>query len=183
MRRQRSPLYPRDLYGVRQPLCISDPKTWFRRGRKRFKKEHKRILTESFMRSRLQRGRMDFFFFFWIVLCTQVLNNHQFDHLPNLSSNCYSSHNNTLSRYAIQYLFGSPDFTRVGTLVPTDKENRNLDHYKLASWIATEECKSEVGTMHREDPTMPATPSAAPRHCVSHSGFCSRDHSSPTRDL
>ena len=27
-----------------------------------------------------KQGRMDFSFSFWIVLCTQVLNNHQFDH-------------------------------------------------------------------------------------------------------
>ena len=27
----------------------------------------------------------------------------------------------------------------------TDKKNRNLDHYKLASWIATKEYKSEAG--------------------------------------
>ena len=55
--------YPRDLHGARQPPSISDPETWFRRGRERFMEEHKRLLTESFMRSRLH-AREDGLFLF-----------------------------------------------------------------------------------------------------------------------
>ena len=123
--------------------CISNPGTWNRRGRERFKEEHKRLLAESFMRSRLHARKDGLFLFsFWIVLCTQVLNNHQFDHstksiidllsltqqhielirntIPVWLARLYSSWHvgYKLTRKTAQYLFGSPDFTRVGTLVP-----------------------------------------------------------------
>merc|ERR1712087_453129 len=116
--------------------------TWFWSGRERYKKEHKRLLTEKLMRSKLHARKVGSFFSFWIVLCTQVLNNHQFDHstksiidllsltqqhielirntIPVWLARLYSSWHvgYKLTRKTAQYLFGSPDFTRVGTLVP-----------------------------------------------------------------